>query len=442
MLQTLMARKQQAWVPFVLTIPFLIFMLLFAAAIFAGLEVAFQTIDAVHNGATVNLTTSNQPCQLSWSQLYNYEENAYTCPTNSNFEAWGGYCCCQNCTVTETPYIYDNWSSIPGLPQGAIHSSLPSENVEWVGASTTWFMITYLPTMVAIVYSLCWNAIDVNIKKLHPFMEMAHADLYSHTTGRVIDFTYLDKNTFLVPFYALWHRHFIVFASSLLDVASSLLVPLLTGCFQIEVFMLVVDGGIAFGQFPALNHIITRITEVYLLLMAVGIVVFMYLLEKKSSSVYCDPTSLASVVAMAHPSLLRAFRGFEIGTSADISSEELNARMEAMRPRLHHITDEVTGRTTYQISVDTTTIDTLQHFPPSRSNRLLEWFKKSNVPNLLLIPALMFGLMFTALWLGPSLKYASSSKQRGISLALVTGAVILKTIWVAIERGTHDPHLH
>lgn len=339
------------WIPFVLTTPALVCMLLFAVAIFVALEVAFHTITSVHPDAAVDLTTSHPPCQLTLSDVsiddqgYN-EIQEYPCPSNSTFGQWGGYCCCANCTATEAPYPFTNWSNIPDLPPGSEHAS--GELISYT-KSTIWFLISFGPIIVAIVFSLLWNSVDVNVKKLHPFMEMAHPNRSHQVNGRSICFTYLDKNTFLVPFYALWHLHTRVFVASCLDVASCALVPLLAASFELQIFVLSVDGGLLFGRSPALNQTVARITQAFLVCMILGIAYLTYLLRRKQSAVYSDPTSIATIITMAHPTVLAAFRSLDTGTSVKLTSAELDRRLQSLRPRLRHIVDEATGRSTYQM---------------------------------------------------------------------------------------------
>jgi len=41
--------------------------------------------------------------------------------------------------------------------------------------------------------------------------------------------------------------------------------------------------------------------------MIFGIAYLIYLLRKNASAVYSDPTSLAAIIAMAHPTVLKVF---------------------------------------------------------------------------------------------------------------------------------------
>ena len=98
-----------------------------------------------------------------------------------------------------------------------------------------------------------------------------------------------------------------VFVASCVNVAGSMLVPLLTSCFELQIFLLSVDGGLLFSRSPALNHTTARITQSLLVYMIFGIAYLIYLVRKNASAVYSDPTSLAAIIAMAHPTVLKVF---------------------------------------------------------------------------------------------------------------------------------------
>lgn len=304
--------------------------------------------------------------------------------------------------------------------------------------SSTWFLVTYGPVILAAVFSLLWSDIDVNIKKLHPFMEMAHPDSSHEISSKSICFTYLDKITYLVPFYSLWQGHTLVFVASCLDVVATILAPLLANSLKLQVFVLSVDGGFLFGRSPAISLTVARVTEALLLCMMSAIGYLIYLLKRKSSAVYSDPTSLASIMAMAHPTVLAVFRELETSTSTGLTSQELDQRLHSLNPRLNHIVDEVTGRTTYQISVDPATVPS-SHQPEEmhKRNRLSRWFatlSTSSIPSLVLIIGLIISIPFTAMVTSPD-----GSTILPFRVITVAFAIILKAVWVAIERGKlHD----
>lgn len=421
-------------------------MALIAAALFAALEVAYHTLTPIQHGAGVNLTTSDPLCLLAISDVYN---NNWTCPVDSSFADWGGFCCCANCTDSQTPFLFANWSDIPGLPPFSQHeANSTSSNIgPTFHRSAIWALVSFGPTLIAVIHSMLWNTIDVNIKKLHPFMEMLRADTSHQVSGTSICFTYLDKNTFLVPFYAFWRRHHLVLLASSLDVTATILISLLATCFELQTFQVSVDGGLVFGRSPALNRAMARVTQAVIVCMILAIICLIRLLRKRPHAVYSDPTSLASIMAMAHPSVLDTFRHIETSLSTKLTLEELNEKLLLFKPNfsLRHVTDELSGTMRYQIVVNTEAAEPIQETTEiSKRNKFIKWLFSLNsmsVPSLIFLAVIIVVLFFFSLIVLGADSNPNVSGQfnewtfRFTTFGYVTVAVIQKTLWVAVERG-------
>ena len=431
-------------------------MAVFTVVMFILLEVALHTLAPVQAGASVDLinasaTLSNLTCTVTLEDILSASQEIcdkvlYPCPTNSNFGLWGGFCCCSNCTEEEYQlgYFFDEWSNIPHLPRFSEHAG-PGTGVGGTEYPTSaiWFFTEFSPTIIGVLYSLLWNIIDVTVKKLHPFMESARTDRQHKSSGSKICFTYLDKNSLLVPFYALWNRDHLVFVVSTLDVvASIILVPLLAGSFQLQMFPVYTVGGTIFARSPAVNQETARAAEAILVCLTVGTAYFTWHMRKRPSAVYSDPTSVATMFAMAHPSILRELRLIDTGSTANqISPSQLDKEFRSLNPRLRHVTDETNGTIRYQFVVDGTPGELVgKQSPPKNPNafgRNVGKFFSSSIPSLIILLGAIIVLPVLGISFSDnhsSIVYNESS-ARFDATTIAASAVFLKICWAASERG-------
>ncbi|KAK6345828.1 hypothetical protein TWF730_010171 [Orbilia blumenaviensis] len=86
------------------------------------------------------------------------------------------------------------------------------------------FAVQYLPTLVAVLYGICWSIVDLDSKRLEPFYDL------SKPGGAKSDALFLEYQyqfALFVPFRALFKRHWGVFLSSTIFlVATLILTPL------------------------------------------------------------------------------------------------------------------------------------------------------------------------------------------------------------------------
>ena len=248
----------------------------------------------------------------------------------------------------------------------------------------------------------------------------------------------------MVPLYALWNRDYLVFVVSILDVvASIILVPLLAGRFQLQMFPVYKIGGTIFARSPAVNLGTVRGAEAILVGMMVGTAYFTWHMRKRSSVVYSDPTSMATLFSMAHPSILRELRLIDTGSTANqISSSQLDKKFRSLSPRLRHVTDETNGTIRYQFVVDGTPEELVRkQSPPKSPNAFIRSVKKffsSSVPSLIIL----LGAIVILPVLGSSLTGGDVSSivynersARFDTTIMAAAAVFLKICWAFSERG-------
>jgi hypothetical protein len=427
-------------------------MMILPIIVFALLVAASHTLTPIQNGANIILEdgSTQSQCRVEINQLLglSYIGPGYIgalfgdweCPLGSDFP--GGYCCCYNCTSSEAPFLY-NWFDVPSLPR---FSERPVPLAEGYGFtfpnSPMWFLVSFGPTILTVIYSILWNTIDVTVKKLHPFTAMAEVHGRHSDSGTEICFTYLDKNSLLVPYYAFRNGDRLVFVVSLLDLSAAVLVTLFTGCFQLQIFTVQVIGGTTFGRSPAIQRPLIYATEALLVCMVLGIAYFIWLLRRGHIYVYSDPTGMASVFAMAHPSIRRAIRAIDSGISADdLSPAKLDEAFQSLSPQLRYVNDEASGATRYQIVVENSPN---QPRPKRSQNKSNSWIKKlfsSSVPGMVTTLAVLAA--FIALdWIlsyqaGLDFTVYDERSARFCGLGMTALAVLLKILWAAHERGMY-----
>lgn len=170
-------------------------------------------------------------------------------------------------------------------------------------------------------------------------------------------------------------------------------------------------------------------------------------MKKRTSAVYSDPTSLASIFAMAHPSVLREIRAIDTGATAELSSSDLGRRFQSLEPRLCHVVDEVSGTIRYQIVVESPSSGYMQYPQRSRSQKkIIRWlaaFWTTSIPSLTVLFVAIVAIFILGTTLTASTDTDTTSNYIVSSFHMVivtTAAVFLKICWATIERG--NPHLH
>ncbi|OCK73555.1 hypothetical protein K432DRAFT_410597 [Lepidopterella palustris CBS 459.81] len=417
--------KYQFWKPLALRLPILLSLLFLGTALVAFLEVANHRLAHVESGFTVNLTTSTFSC---------FPGGEVDCPSDSQFEVRGDSCYCSTLTIQNSPYIFVNWTDLPNLP---LFSQDDNEVSGWL-----YFFTSYFPALVSVIYSVLWNTVDIEIKKLQPYMDMARPE---GSNIKTIYFNYLDKNTFLVPYYALKNRHRLVLIASLIDISATALAPILVATFELQVFQVLVDGGQAFGRAPSIQKPFLRVAQALLLFMFVLNLFLIFMLARKPSPVYSDPTSIAHLVSLANQTVLDPFQA-AIRSNHDSELPDLSKEPEYLhlQLKLHHTTSEVDGSIHYQITTD---IDIQSSNERARRNttKPSKWaLIRSTFNSMGLTLFISLGFIQTvALYLLfrrlPDAITRRTADPGTIDYRIpfigTTVATVLKTLWVTIERG-------
>lgn len=86
------------------------------------------------------------------------------------------------------------------------------------------FTYMFLPTIIAVIYSIVWNWVDLDVKRIHPWLELSREDGAVAKNSLALDYPY--DFVALVPFKAAKRRYVTPEGSVPLAVILSLLQPL------------------------------------------------------------------------------------------------------------------------------------------------------------------------------------------------------------------------
>lgn len=88
-----------------------------------------------------------------------------------------------------------------------------------------YFTWKYAPVMFFIIYGICWQVTDFEVKRLEPYYQLSKEN--GATAAESLNMDYLTFMSWLVPLRALRHKQYAVIYVSLATLISSSLVPVL-----------------------------------------------------------------------------------------------------------------------------------------------------------------------------------------------------------------------
>lgn len=88
-----------------------------------------------------------------------------------------------------------------------------------------YFLWKYAPVLFFIIYGICWQITDFEVKRLEPYYQLSKEN--GATAAESINMDYLSFMSWLVPLRALRHKQYAVIYVSLATLISSSLVPVL-----------------------------------------------------------------------------------------------------------------------------------------------------------------------------------------------------------------------
>ncbi|PVI06088.1 hypothetical protein DM02DRAFT_623402 [Periconia macrospinosa] len=171
------------------------------------------------------------------------------------------------------------------------------------------FTWKYAPILFFVVYGICWQITDFEVKRLEPYYQLSKEN--GATAAESLNMDYLTFMSWLVPLRALRHKQYAVIYVSLATLISSSLVPVLQSA-SVEMYppreLRTTEGMKSIRIEPAWSRAVT----VSLIFVAIFGIVLMLNMRRKSG-LLSNPQGIAGIAAMATKShILADFRGLDI----------------------------------------------------------------------------------------------------------------------------------
>jgi hypothetical protein len=217
----------------------------------------------------------------------------------------------------------------------------------------------YLPVAIATVVGLCWETIDVTVRKLEPFHQLASAEGGDWSNSMGLD--YVAQFSFMVPYNALKKRHYAVALAAAIYILSASIIPTLAGAmWSIEWASLSYAADRVEGPKYAtisINHRFAIAAQVFHALVAVGGIILLFVLWRRPTGLYHDPRGIGGLISLISEAkrcdskILTVFGQLPSFSSSDVLARSL----KGIRFRLKHMStvrEDSTLDTVYQLAAD------------------------------------------------------------------------------------------
>ncbi|KAI9882704.1 MAG: hypothetical protein M1823_005551 [Watsoniomyces obsoletus] len=180
-----------------------------------------------------------------------------------------------------------------------------------------YFAGSYLPTLMAVILRITVGTIYAAVKMMEPFYCLSEPG--GATARESLNLYYLQPNRELGTFTAMFRGHWVVLFVSILYMGVGLLVPFSSEFLSFQKFTNVYG---AWGPELYVHTAIGRVVQGLLAFAAVSLIGLWYLQRtRRSSGIYCDPSSIATVASLLHhPEVIRDLRQLP----PDATSLEMN----------------------------------------------------------------------------------------------------------------------
>ncbi|KAI3397216.1 hypothetical protein diail_11095 [Diaporthe ilicicola] len=181
-----------------------------------------------------------------------------------------------------------------------------------------YFVIKFLPTIVAVTYGVLWQVTDFEVRRLEAYYQLSKDG--GATAAETLNVDYITSFTFLRPLHAFQRRHYAVTVSSIASLLAVSAVPTLTSACII----LTPDRKERTENPGGTKEILidptwSRVLEVVLVLIALMGSVLFFQLRSRCSGLLADVKGIAGLAAMANVShILMDFKDMDVATHKDI----------------------------------------------------------------------------------------------------------------------------
>lgn len=171
-----------------------------------------------------------------------------------------------------------------------------------------YFTWKYAPVLFLVIYGICWQVTDFEVKRLEPFYQLSRKT--GATAAESLNMDYLTFLSWLVPLRALRHKQYAVIYVSLATLISSSLVPVLQSA-SVNVYPPRKERREDEPKSIRIDPPWSRAVTASLIFVAIFGSVLMYEMRRKSG-LLSDPKGIAGIATMATKShILTDFRGLD-----------------------------------------------------------------------------------------------------------------------------------
>ncbi|KAI9806508.1 MAG: hypothetical protein M1833_003695 [Piccolia ochrophora] len=226
---------------------------------------------------------------------------------------------------------------------------VPLEKMPSHGVSYRDYVVgAFVPTMVAVLFSIPWYILDRAIKQIEPFYQLKRPEGASATNSLCMDYSTSVLASSLVR--SFYHGHLVVFWSSVVSLAVLLLPPLAA-----EAVFIGFDGVCTAKTGPSACHpmlavspVAARIIEGILTFMAIMTLFIAIANMRRKTGVYGSPFSIAGLATLFQSrNLVTDFRHVDPDTG---TTRQLAQALDGRRYRIGPYT-ESDGTSAYGITI-------------------------------------------------------------------------------------------
>ena len=197
------------------------------------------------------------------------------------------------------PSLTKRWSPtdpVTAPPPG--EGWLQSVHDGWLSASSAYFVGTFLPTLMASVFSIPWKILDTEAKSLEPFAQLARPG--GGTASETLLLEYHGVHGLLPAIVGLFTGHSSVALTTFLKYCSALLTPLAAEAVRIKLEGACIQDWTqqCTGELQASDTVI-RIAQALLALMICAVMAYIIIPHKKDFGVSFDPRSILGISSLA-----------------------------------------------------------------------------------------------------------------------------------------------
>ncbi|KAL2059971.1 hypothetical protein VTL71DRAFT_10126 [Oculimacula yallundae] len=212
-----------------------------------------------------------------------------------------------------------------------------SEDVVYYFSKRDYILGAFLPTIIAVLFSIPWGIVNTAAKEIEPYVRLAGDDGASARVSLCLDY----PGDFLIatPFKSFFRGHWIIFLTSTMNLISLLLAPLASESVFISLQGTCNADTAGDLCIPTLSVYppAARVLQTVLAILALFLIFVVIFARRRSTGVYANPHSLAAVATLFHhPHLTYVLRKIPSATL----EKHLAAFLEAHKYELGYYQNE------------------------------------------------------------------------------------------------------